>query len=68
MSNVILEEIKSPYLPQKNNQIFKEVFAIYDKINRDADWQDEMVSLKSKVHKAVKKSDIQKFFVYVTNL
>lgn len=55
MSGIILEEIKSPYFPQKRGDIFKEILTIYDMINEDKDWQVEVLVLKEKVFKAVKK-------------
>ncbi|MDE7205865.1 MAG: hypothetical protein K2N90_01660 [Lachnospiraceae bacterium] len=54
MSDIILEEIKSPYFPQERSAIFKEIITIYDMINEDGDWQNEVIALKDKVFKAVK--------------
>lgn len=54
MSGIILEEIKSLYFSQKRNEIFKEMLTIYDMINEDRDWQNEVITLKDKVFKAVK--------------
>lgn len=54
MSGMILEEIKSPYFPQKRNELFQEILTIYDMINEDENWQDAVTILKDKAFKAVR--------------
>lgn len=62
MSRIILEEIQPPFLPQKWSLIFKEIYALYDMINEDENWQDEVTLLKKKVSKAVKSKRYAEIF------
>lgn len=62
MSSMILEEIQSPFLPQKWVLIFKDIFSLYDMINEDENWHDEVISLKNKVCKAVKNKRYAEIF------
>ncbi len=62
MSSTILGEIQSPFLPQKRSQMFKEILTVYDMINEDGDWQDEVILLKDKVCKAVKNKRYAEIF------
>lgn len=62
VSNVILQEIKSPYFPNRRNQIFNEILLVYDAINEEASIREEFILLKSNVCKAIKRKKSTEIF------
>ena len=60
LSDTVLEELESPFLPQKRSQIVRKVLTIYDMISKE--WNDELSALRSKAYKAVKKKRYTEIF------
>ena len=58
--DTILEELDSPFLPQKSSLMVWEIFIIYDMLNEE--WHEELSALRSKACKAVKKKRYMEVF------
>lgn len=60
MSDTILEELESPFLPQKSNLMVRDILTVYDMLNEE--WHEELSALRSKACKAVKKKRYMEIF------